>query len=114
MLYAGCATALRWGWTPDRKVPPGHFAGSLILLVVPGLAFVSPAPWGARALAYGTLAGAVVLYGALSYLPFALLLHGRRTSPAARAAVVVGLLLLAAAEIKWGYQVYAAALRMLS
>lgn len=114
ILFAGCATALRWGWTADRKVPSSHFAGSLILLIVPGLAFVSPAPWGARALAYGTLAGAVVLYAALSYVPLALLLHGRRTSVAARAAVVAGLALLAAAEIKWGYRVYAAALGMLS
>jgi uncharacterized membrane protein len=114
ILYAGCATALRWGWTADRKVPSSHFAGSLILLVVPGLAFVSPAPWGARVLAYGTLAGAVVLYGALNYLPFALFLHGRRTGAAARALVVLALAVLALAEIRWGYQVYAAALRMLS
>jgi uncharacterized membrane protein len=113
ILFAGCATALRWGWTADRKVPSSHVAGSLLLFILPGLAFVSPAPWGARVLAYGTLAGAVVLYAALSYLPFALLLHGRRISLAARAAVVVGLAVLAAAEIKWGYRLYDAALRML-
>ena len=108
ILYAGCATALRWGWTEGRKVPSGHFAGSLILLVVPGLAFASPAPWGARVLSYGMLAGAVVLYAALNYLPVALLLHGRRTGTLIKAVIVAALIALALIEIRWGYGVYAA------
>lgn len=114
ILFAGGATALRWGWTADRKVPAGHVAGSLLLLMVPGLAFVSPAPWGARVLAFGTLAGAVVLYAALNYVPFALLLHGRRTGTLTRALIVLALVALALAEIRWGYAVYDAVRRALT
>jgi uncharacterized membrane protein len=114
ILFAGCATALRWGWTADRKVPSGHFAGSLLFLIAPGLAFVSPAPWGARVLAYGTLAGAVVLYAALNYLPFALFLHGRRTGTVTRALIVLALAVLTLIEIRWGYAVYDAVRRALT
>jgi uncharacterized membrane protein len=114
VLFAGAATGLRWGWTADRKIPAGQLAGSLILLLVPGLAFVSPAPWGARALGYGALAGAVVTYAALTYLPLALFLHRRRTGTLPRAAIVVALTALAFVEIRWGYALYAAAIRVLT
>jgi len=114
VLLVGAATRLRWGPSPERRLDAGGLFGSLALLVVPGLLLAAPHPAAASILAAASLAGAFAFYALLNYLPLALLLHGRRTAPGVRAAVAGGLLFLAAAEIRWGYQVYAAALRMLS
>ena len=65
-------------------------------------------------MAYGMLAGAVVLYAGLNYLPLAVFLHGRRTGIAIRAVILLALVGLALVEIRWGYGVYDAVRRALT
>ncbi|UCH79570.1 MAG: DUF2085 domain-containing protein [Candidatus Coatesbacteria bacterium] len=113
ILLVGAAASVRWGLEPARRVSAGHLAGSLAILLLPGLAFVVPAPWGARALTYGVAAGAVALYALLNYIPVAVFLPRRPLGPLARGGVLLGVVALAAAEIRWGYEVYAAVRGML-
>jgi hypothetical protein len=113
VLLVGAAAAVRWGFEPARRVSAGHLAGSLAILLLPGFAFVVLAPGGARALAYGTAAGAVALYALLNYIPVAVFLPRRPLRRLARGGVLLGVIGLAAAEIRWGYEVYAAVRGML-
>ena len=113
VLLAGLASRLRWGRAPERRLDAGGLFGSLVLLVVPGLLAAAPHAAAARVLAAGTLAGAVVFYALLNYLPLALFLHKKRYRLATGLVILCGVVALAVAEIRWGYVVYAAALRML-
>jgi len=113
VLLVGAAAAIRWGLEPARRVSAGHLAGSLAILLLPGVAFVVPAPWGARALTYGVAAGAVGMYGLMNYIPVAIFLPRRPLGRLVRGGVLVGVVALALVEIKWGYRVYAAARGML-
>jgi len=108
-LLAGAATLLRWGRERARRLPADKLAPSLLLLAVPVVVALTPHRAAAELLAAAVLAGAAAFYGAVTYLPVALLLHKRRWPRWAQAALAVALAAAAVAEMRWGYGAYAAA-----
>jgi uncharacterized membrane protein len=106
ILLAGAATWLRWGAAPERRLDVGRVAGSLAALLVPGLLVATPLPAAAKIFAWATLAGTAAFCALLSYLPLALFLHKKRYRPAAGLVILSILVVLAAAEMKWGNAVY--------
>ncbi len=113
ILLAGAASLLRWGAAAERRLTLGKVAGSLLLLLIPGILLLTPHRLAATILTGGVLAGALAFYGTLTYLPLALFLYKKRLPAWANGLIVFALAALAFAEMRWGYGWYEAARKIL-
>lgn len=103
ILLAGAAALLRWGRAPERRLTLDKGVSSLVLLLLPVIALAAASPAVAVLLTTMIIAGALAFYGGLFYLPFALILHKKRSPLWLRAVGTAVCLSAAVAAIRWGH-----------